>query len=99
MGRTEPFAGLPLELIGRFLCRRELRFYNALAELANVPPVLGVVGPTGFLHAFVEGHPLSTERPVPDHFFDDLERLIGEIHARRIAYVDANKPENILLGD
>jgi serine/threonine protein kinase len=36
---------------------------------------------------------------VPETFFDDLERLIHEIHERRIAYVDANKPENILLGD
>jgi hypothetical protein len=99
MGRTEPFAGLPLEFIGRFLCRREIRFYNALRELPNVPPILGTVGATGFLHAYVEGHPLSKDRPVPDRFFDDLERLISDIHARRIAYVDANKPENILLGD
>ena len=99
MGRTEPFAGLPLEFIGRFLCRREMRFYNALREMPNVPPILGTVGATGFLHAYVEGHPLSTDRPVPDRFFDDLERLISDIHARRIAYVDANKPENILLGD
>lgn len=99
MGRTEPFAGVPLEFIGRWLRRREMRFYTALRELPNVPPVLGVVGSTGFLHVYVEGHPLSKDRPIPDRFFDDLERLIGQIHARRIAYVDANKPENILLGD
>jgi hypothetical protein len=99
MGRTEPFAGLPLEFIGRFLCRREMRFYTALRELPNIPPVLGTVGSTGFLHAFVPGAPLGKDRPVPDEFFDDLERLVHEIHLHRIAYVDANKPENILLGD
>ena len=99
MGRTEPFMGFGLEFIGRFLCRREMRFYNALAGLPNVPPIIGTVGTTGFLHAYVKGQPLSRERPVPDEFFRDLEALIQEIHRRRIAYVDANKPENILLGD
>src|SRR5688500_16715447 len=96
MGRTEPFMGFGLEFIGRFLCRREMRFYNALRELPNIPPIIGTIGTTGFLHAFVAGHPLSKDRPVPDTFFDDLERLMHEIHGRRIAYVDANKPENIL---
>jgi serine/threonine protein kinase len=28
-----------------------------------------------------------------------LQELIAELHRRRIAYVDTNKPENILLGD
>ncbi|MEA2709919.1 MAG: hypothetical protein QOF78_2520 [Phycisphaerales bacterium] len=99
MGRTEPFMGFGLEIIGRFLCRREMRFYNALAALPNVPRIIGAVGTTGFLHAYIEGNPLSKDRPVPDTFFDDLERLMHEIHGLRIAYVDANKPENILLGD
>jgi hypothetical protein len=99
MGRTEPFMGFGLEFIGRFLCRREMRFYNALREIPHVPPIIGAVGTTGFLHAFVEGQPLSKDHPVPNSFFDDLERLMHEIHARNIAYVDANKPENILLGD
>src|SRR5437016_5164465 len=28
IGRDEPFAGVPLDWAGRFLCRRELRFYR-----------------------------------------------------------------------
>ena len=99
MGRTEPFAGLSLEFVGRWLCRREMRFYEALADLPNVPAVLGRVGTTGFLHAYAPGQPLCKDRPVPNDFFDNLLKLIDELHRRRIAYVDANKPENILLGD
>lgn len=99
MGRTEPFGGVPLQWIGRYLCRREVRFYNALSDLPNVPRVLGRVGPTGFLHAYVAGAPLSKDRPVPAGFFDQLLALMDQLHARGIAYVDANKPENILLGD
>jgi hypothetical protein len=99
MSRTQDFAGVPLQWLGKWLCRREMRFYNKLADLPNVPPVLGTVGKTGFVHAFVEGRPLSRDRPVPDGFFDQLGALLDALHARGIAYVDTNKPENILLGD
>ena len=99
MSRTEDFAGVPLSWIGRWLCRREMRFYSKLSDLPNVPPVLGTVGQTGFIHAYCEGQPLSKDRPVPDKFFDQLVKLLHELHRRDIAYVDTNKPENILLGD
>jgi hypothetical protein len=99
IGRVAPYAGIPLAWAGRFLCARELRFYRALADVENVPAVLGEVGKTGFLHAYVEGKPLAKGDAVPDYFFPDLLALMRQIHARQIAYVDANKPENILLGD
>ena len=98
VSRTAEFGGLPLEWLGRWLCRREVRFYNRLSDLPNVPPVLGTVGRTGFVHAYVEGRPLSKNRPVPDGFFAQLFELLGELHGRGVAYVDTNKPENILLG-
>jgi RIO-like serine/threonine protein kinase len=99
VSRTEDFAGFPLRWIGRWLCRREMRFYSALSDLGNVPPLLGALGETGFIHAYVDGRPLSRHRPVPDGFFDQLVNLLEAIHARNIAYVDTNKPENILIGD
>ena len=58
-----------------------------------------VVGKTGFVHAYVEGRPLSKERAIPDSFFDELFALLAELHRRDIAYVDTNKPQNILQGD
>jgi serine/threonine protein kinase len=76
-----------------------MRFYNKLADLPNVPKVLGAVGTTGFIHEYAKGEPLSRERPVPDGFFDKLLALMHELHTRGIAYVDANKPQNILLGE
>ena len=99
VGRVVDFAGFPLLWLGKFLCHRESRFYKKLGDLPNVPQWLGQVGPTGFAHAYVEGRPLSKHRPVPDTFFDDLKSLFLELHRRDIAYVDTNKPENILLGD
>ena len=99
MSRTADFAGLPLVWLGRWLCARELRFYRRLADLPNVPDVLGTVDDTGFVHAYVEGRPLSHDRAIPDGFFTQLRELLAELHCRGVAYVDTNKPENILLGD
>jgi hypothetical protein len=99
MSRSEEFAGCPMAWIGRWLCRREMRFYNKLSDLPNVPPVLAMIGDNGFVHAFVNGRPLSKHLPTPDGFFDHLVALLDELHQRDIAYVDTNKPENILLGD
>jgi hypothetical protein len=98
IGRTESFMGIALEWAGRFLCRREVRFYRSLGDLPNVPKMLGTIGTTGFVHEYAAGEPLSRERPVPPGFFDQLLELMHELHARGIAYVDANKPQNILLG-
>lgn len=97
--RAIDFAGMPLAWLGRWLCRREVRFYRKLSDLPNVPPVVGLVGPTGFVHEYVKGRPLARDKPVPDGFFALLRQLLSELHRRGIAYVDTNKPENILLGD
>jgi hypothetical protein len=99
VGRTHDYAGLPLKWLGRWLCERETRFYRACAGLPNVPAVLGRVGPTGFVHEYVPGRPLSKDRPIPDTLFDELFALLRELHRRDIAYVDTNKPQNILQGD
>jgi hypothetical protein len=98
MGRTTDFGGLPLVWLGAWLCRREMRFYTRLQDLPNIPRLLGSVGRTGFLHAYVEGAPLDKSRPVPDGFFAQLQALLAELHRRDIAYVDTNKPQNILQG-
>ena len=99
VGRTHDYAGLPLLWLGKWLCDRETRFYQACADLPNIPKLLGRVGKTGFVHAYVEGRPLSKDHPIPDDFFDQLFALLRELHRRDIAYVDTNKPQNILQGD
>lgn len=99
MGRTASLLGLPMRWSGRFLCRREARFYKKLQDLPNIPRMIGFVGDTGFVHEYVKGHPLSAHSSAPDGFFAQLTDLLAELHRRGIAYVDTNKPENILLGD
>ena len=97
--RTARFAGAPLRWLGRWQCRREVGFYRQLAGLPCVPALLGLVGDTAYLRAFVPGHPLSRERPVPVGFWPRLETAMREVHGHGVAYVDSNKPENVLVGD
>lgn len=99
LGRMTSFFGVPLKWVGRKLCQRELDCYQRLAGVANIPALLGTVGATGFLHAYVPGRPLERKEPVPDDFFRQLQELLAEVHRRGMAYVDTNKPENILLGE
>jgi hypothetical protein len=99
INRNEPFLGLPLIAIGRWLCEREVRIYRALSDLPNVPRLVDRCGEAGFIHTLVPGRPLDRKQPVSDSFFPELQGLMTQVHARGIAYVDANKPQNILLGD
>ena len=99
MSRTQEFAGVPLRWLGRRLCRRELSFYSKLNDLRAVPKVLATVGDTGFVLEYVPGTPFSTLPRVSDGFFDELQALFRMLHQRGLAYVDADKSQNILAGD
>ena len=96
--RTGEFAGLPLLWLGKWLREKELRFYRKLADLPNVPRVLGTVGETAFVLEFIKGLPLAKAPRVPDGFFQALQDLMVELHRRDMAYVDTNKTQNILVG-
>lgn len=98
VGRAAEFWGAQLAWIGRYMCNREVHFYERLADLPNIPKVLGRVGETGFVHSYVDGRPLSDGKTVPEGYFEKLFTLIEELHRRGIAYVDTNKPQNILVG-
>jgi hypothetical protein len=96
---TEPWLGCPLEWAGRLMADREVRHYRRLADLGSVPQLVGRVGKSSFAHAWVEGNDLLDRKDrLPDDFFDRLEALVRAIHARGMAYVDMNKPDNVLVG-
>jgi hypothetical protein len=97
--RTYPFYGLPMRWLGTRVARHEISIYRALQGAPGIPKFLGTVGRTGFLHEFIPGADLCANLPLTPEFFAQLHRLFTDLHDRHIAYVDANKRENILYGD
>lgn len=97
--RTYPLFGLPLLWLGKLVAGHEIRIYRQLQGVAGIPAFLGIVGTTGFLHAFIPGTDLHSNLPLTPEFFARLEKLFADLHQRHIAYVDSNKRENILFGD
>jgi len=95
----QSFFGLPMRWLGARLTRHEARIYRELADVPGVPALVGLFGPTGFVHEFVPGAPLRRDTPVSDTFFDELAELLRRVHALGLAYVDLNKRQNILVGE
>jgi hypothetical protein len=96
-GRRQAFCGLPLDWYGRWLCRHERGIYQALAGLEGVPRWAGCVDTSTFAIEYVDALPLDHLPAPPPGFFDRLLDLMGHIHARGVAYCDANKRSNILV--
>ncbi len=96
---------LPMSWLGRFLARREKYFLGQLADVRGIPRVYAEVEVNGkplshaVAHDYIPGKPLSiTEKLRPD-FFEHVEEMIKVLHARRIAYIDLHKQENVLVGE
>jgi len=98
-GRAAPFACIPLNWIGRALAFHEARLFQCTHDLDGIPQCLGRYGVSAIVHAFVPGRPLQKTDVPDDHFFPRLRDLLDAMHRRNVAYVDLEKPENILRGD
>ncbi|HWL93923.1 MAG TPA: hypothetical protein VNT79_10345 [Phycisphaerae bacterium] len=98
MGRQAPLLGVPLLFIGKFLSKREGRLLQAAAGVPGIPGTFGIVQTTGLLREYVDGAPLGRKDVPGDDFFPSLAGMLEALHARGMAYVDLEKPENILRG-
>ena len=106
---TESCLLIPLGWAGRYMCNREIGFYRHLADVEGVPALVGKLGESGMVHEWIEGCDLldyaqdarmgRPERRGADDFFDRLDQLALTLHQRDVAYVDLNKPDNVLVGD
>ena len=96
--REAPFLLLPTAWAGSLMARYEAA---ALARVQGIPGVARLVGPhgrTGILREFVPGHLLTRGAKVADAFFPQLLELLDAIHRRGLAYVDLEKPGNVVVG-
>jgi len=97
-GRTTQFWGLAMSWTGILMQRKEEAIYKALEGVEGVPRWIGRVGRTGYAVQYIDGKPLDHVAAPPEGFFDRLRDLMDAIHARGVAYCDANKRSNILIG-
>lgn len=97
--RYRRFFGLPMTWLGKLSAGHESRIYQLLHDIEGIPRFVGRIGVTGFAHEFIPGGPLKKKIVLSDEYFDQFHELLSEIHRRGVAYVDMNKPENVLLGD
>jgi serine/threonine protein kinase len=96
---TDPLWGLPLGWLGRWLARREIDAFRALADVEGVPRLLTTFGESGMVREFVPGCNLKEYRllRLPDErFYPELARILAEVHARGMSHNDLAKPENVL---
>ena len=96
-GRKQDFCGLPAAWYGRLLRHHEREMYMRLAGIAGVPRWVGNVGLNGYAIEYVDALPLDHLDCPPAGLFDRLRLILDQIHARGIAYGDANKRSNILV--
>jgi len=98
-GRTQPLWGFPMSWYARWLTAHEESIYRALVGVAGVPRWAGRVGDTAFAIEYIDARPLDHIEHPPAGFFDRLRSVLDAIHARGVAYGDANKRSNILVTD
>jgi hypothetical protein len=98
-GRAHGFAGLPLRWTGEKLADHEQAIYAALAGLDGVPAWVERIDEVTYAIEYVDAPPLDHlgRTAIPDGLFERLREIFDAMHARGVAYVDANKRSNILV--
>ena len=97
-GRLTSFAGLALDWYGQFVQEHEEVIYARLAGIPGVPRWLAKVGRTGYAIEYMDGLPLDHVPDPPPGWFERMRALLDAVHRRGVAYCDANKRSNMLVG-
>ncbi len=97
--RKAPLFGIPMAWAGRLMAAYEGAVMRQVQDIEGVPRFRGRYDSASTVHDYVPGAPLRRDSKVGEEFFPGLFRLLGELHARGLAYVDLEKAENVLLGE
>jgi tRNA A-37 threonylcarbamoyl transferase component Bud32 len=83
---------------GRPTLRREARTYARLAGVRGIPACFGFAGKDALLLERAPGEPLSKLAPgrVDARVFDELDRILRDVHARGVAIADLHR-SNVLV--
>ncbi len=87
-------------LLGPLLSRREADALRRLHGLEGVPRLLRVFDRRAFAMSLLDGEPYrGRSLPVEEwrRFFDAMQRLVDDMHARGVAHCDLRSPDNTLI--
>lgn len=85
--------------IGWWLISKEWRTYSKLRGIEGIPRVLQRIDRFAFAMEFIEGRPLERRERPPSSFWTALEKVLDEVHRRRIVHLDLRHKGNILISD
>lgn len=94
--------GILFRPIAALISQHEYKIYTMVADIPGIPTLGPRYGWRGYFHKFIEGKTLQEvkkEDVLPTDFFDQLNRTVRELHARRIFYMDLDKLGNVIVSD
>ena len=79
--------------LGRYLIRRESLGYRWAGPVDGIPRFMGRLGPVTLATEWVDATPLARfgaggTEPLSPELFDRLDRIIGDLHDRKLALAD-----------
>ncbi len=85
--------------LGLWLIHKEWRIYSRLAGMKGIPQPVERIDRFAFAMEFIPGRSILRGEPLPPSFFQELERVLGDIHERGVVHMDLRHKGNILVSE
>ena len=85
--------------LGLWLIHKEWKIYSRLAGMKGIPQPVERIDRFAFAMEFIPGRSILREEPLPPSFFQELERVLGDIHERGVVHMDLRHKGNILVSE
>jgi RIO-like serine/threonine protein kinase len=85
--------------LGLWLIHKEWKIYSRLLGVEGVPMPIERIDRLAFAMEYVPGRPIERGETLPDTFFQDLERILKELHSKGVVHMDLRHKGNILVSE
>jgi RIO-like serine/threonine protein kinase len=85
--------------LGLWLIHKEWKIYSRLAGIQGIPQPAERIDRFAFAMEFIPGRPVLRGEPLPPSFFQELGRVLGDIHERGVVHMDLRHKGNILVSE
>ena len=85
--------------LGLWLIHKEWSIYSRLVGTQGIPRVFERVDRFAFTMEFVPGKPIGRKESLSLSFFNELERILEEVHSKGVVHLDLRHKGNILVSE